>query len=52
MQRKSYILVKSAYALVCGDRFVVGNHGKPVTAAEQYFFEFFFPAEVTANKKY
>ena len=36
-------MIKTAYPLVCGDRFVVGNHDKPVTAAEQYIFLNFFP---------
>ena len=43
MQKKYYIPAKTTFAVVCGDRFVVGNRDKPVIAAEQYFLEFFSP---------
>ena len=35
MKIKSYRSVRTAYALGYSERFVVGSHNKPVTAAEQ-----------------
>ena len=34
-KEKSYILVRTVYALGWGDLFVASTHVKPVTAAEQ-----------------